>query len=263
MVNTLPKQTTTEQDIEQNIEEDVWIPPMPPTDLIFDDGEPLETNQHRVAMNVLIRSYQQYRGEATDFYVGGNMFVYYSTAQVKNRDFRGPDFFVALDVDGQRDRLGWVVWEEDGRYPDTIIELMSPSTANVDLGLKKQLYDRIFKTQDYFVYNPFDANSLRGWHRHNTYEAIEPDSRGWLWCESLGLWLGTWVGTIDRENLTWLRFYDSTGALVLLPEEAAQQRAESEAQRAESEAQRAESERQRAERLAQRLRELGEDPDHI
>jgi hypothetical protein len=86
----------------------------------------------------------------------------------------------------------------------------------------------------------------------------------------LGLWLGTWVGTIDRENLTWLRFYDSTGALVLLPEEAAQQRAESErqraeseAQRAESEAQRAESEKQRAERLAQRLRELGEDPDHI
>jgi hypothetical protein len=87
-------------------------------------------------------------------------------------------------------------------------------------------------------------------------KAIEPDSRGWLWCESLGLWLGTWVGTIDRENLTWLRFYDSTGALVLLPEEAAQQRAESEAQRAESE-------RQRAERLAQRLRELGEDPDHL
>lgn len=31
-----------------------WEPPMPPTDLIFDDGEPLETNRHRVAMNLLI-----------------------------------------------------------------------------------------------------------------------------------------------------------------------------------------------------------------
>ena len=274
MVNTLPQQATNELDD--------WIPPMPPTDLIFDDGEPLETNQHRVAMNVLIRSYQQYRGEATDFYVGGNMFIYYSSTQVKNRDFRGPDFFVVLDVDGQRDRLGWVVWEEDGRYPDTIIELMSPSTAKVDLGLKKQLYDRVFRTQDYFVYNPFEPNSLQGWHHRDSYQAIAPDSRGWLWCESLGLWLGTWQGTIDRETLTWLRFYDLSGALVLLPEEAAQQwaeaeaqraddeklradgeaqRAEAETQRAEAETQRADGERLRAERLATRLRELGEDPD--
>lgn len=263
MVNTLPQQTAN--DIETND----WTPPMPPTDLIFDDGEPL-TNQHRVAMNVLIRSYQQYRGESTDFYVGGNMFIYYSTTQVKNRDFRGPDFFVVLDVDGQRDRLGWVVWEEEGRYPDTIIELMSPSTANVDLGLKKQLYDRVFRTQDYFVYNPFEPNSLQGWHHRDSYQAIAPDERGWLWCESLGLWLGTWEGTIDRETLTWLRFYDASGALVLLPEEAEAQRAEAERLRAEAEAQRAESERLRAEaerfraeRFAARLRELGEDPDSL
>ncbi|MFN9649126.1 MAG: hypothetical protein ACK58Z_11665, partial [Pseudanabaena sp.] len=115
------------------------------------------------------------------------------------------------------------------------------------------------------------------WHRNSTYEAIAPDERGWLWCESLGLWLGTWQGTIDRETLTWLRFYDQSGALVLLPEEAAQQRAETEAQRAEAEAQRAEieaqraeteaqraeTERLRAERLAARLRELGEDPDSL
>ncbi|WP_286824682.1 hypothetical protein [Microcystis sp. LSC13-02] len=29
-------------------------PPIPPEDLIFDDGEPLETHRHRKAMNVLI-----------------------------------------------------------------------------------------------------------------------------------------------------------------------------------------------------------------
>jgi len=258
MANPLAQQTTTA------IEHDDWTPSMPPTDLIFDDGEPLETNQHRVAMNVLIRSYQQYRSADTDFYVGGNMFIYYSTTQVKNRDFRGPDFFVVLDVDGQRDRLGWVVWEEGGRYPDTIIELMSPSTANVDLGLKKQLYDRVFKTQNYFVYNPFEPNSLQGWHRHsNAYQPITPDERGWLWCESLGLWLGPWSGTIDRETLTWLRFYEPSGELVLLPEEAAQQRAEAEKLRADAEAQRAESLRLKAEKLAARLRELGEDPDNL
>jgi Uma2 family endonuclease len=94
---------------------DSWNPPLPPTNLIFDDGESLETTQHRVAMNVLIRSYQQYRADQTNFYVGGNMFIYYSSTQIKNRDFREPDFFVVLDVDGER--LGWVVWEEEGLYP--------------------------------------------------------------------------------------------------------------------------------------------------
>ena len=43
--------------------EDFWEPPPPPTDLIFDDGEPLESNRHRIAMNVLIRSLQQGYGE--------------------------------------------------------------------------------------------------------------------------------------------------------------------------------------------------------
>jgi len=47
------------------------------------------------------------------------------------------------------------------------------------------------------------------------------------------LWLGTWQGTIDRETLTWLRFYERSGALFFLPEDAAQQRARAESQRAE------------------------------
>jgi hypothetical protein len=81
-----------------------------------------------------------------------------------------------------------------------------------------------------------------GWHRNSSYREIIPDHRGWLWCATLGLWLGPWAGTIDRETLVWLRFYDADGQLVLLPEEAVQQRAE---------------------RLAARLRELGEDPDSL
>lgn len=33
-----------------------WQPPMPHIDLIFDNGEPLESNRYRIAMNTLIRS---------------------------------------------------------------------------------------------------------------------------------------------------------------------------------------------------------------
>lgn len=205
-----------------------WEPPMPPTDLIFDDGEPLETNRHRNAMNILINCINQAFADRNDFFAGGNMFVYYSSTQAKNRDFRGPDFFVVFNIDGSYPRQGWVVWEENGRYPDVIVELMSPSTAEVDVGAKKDLYEQVFRTRDYFVFNPFDPNSLQGWSLDaaDHYQPLALNEQGWLWSETLGLWLGTWQGTIYRETAEWLRFYDEEGSLVPLPEEAAQQQLE-------------------------------------
>jgi Uma2 family endonuclease len=251
----------------------------PPTDLIFDDGVPMESNRHRIAMNVLINSLEQGFVDRNDFFVGGNMFIYYSAEQVRNRDYRGPDFFAVLDVDGTIPRQGWVVWEENGRYPDIILELQSPSTANHDTGIKKDIYERVFRTPDYFIFDPFDPNSLRGWRLDASfrYQQLLPNEQGWLWCETLGFWLGTWEGTIHRETATWVRFYDESGNLILLPEEAAQQQAEVAQQQAEfaqqqaevaqqqAEAaqQQAERERQRAERLAARLRELGDDPNAL
>jgi Uma2 family endonuclease len=262
-----------------------FAPELPPTNLIFDDGEPLESLRHGTAMNVLIRSLEHAWRDRTDFYTGGNMFVYFNLNQLRNRDFRGPDFFVVLDVDGTKERKAWVLWEEGGRYPDVIVEFLSDSTAATDKGEKKQIYEQTFRTPDYFVFDPFEPNSLEGWHlnaRH--YQSLEPNDRGWLWCEALDLWLGTWEGTIQRQSGAWLRFFDQAGNVLLLPEEAAQQRAEEERQRAEEERQRAEEERQRAEeerqraaivsqeldqerqrsqRLAERLRELGLDPKQM
>ncbi len=67
-----------------------WQPPEPPTDLIFDDGVPLESNRHRIAMNLLIDAAQNALQDRPDSFVGGNMFVYYSREQAMNRDFRNP-----------------------------------------------------------------------------------------------------------------------------------------------------------------------------
>ena len=142
---------------------------------------------------------------------------------------------------------------------------MSPSTADVDKGVKKELYERTFHTADYYVYNPFEPTSLQGWHLNDSqrYQPLGANTRGWLWCQTLELWLGTWSGSIQREppngTCQWLRFYDRQENLVLLPRELAQQ----ERQRAQTAQQQAEQERQRAERLAVRLRDLGEDPNTI
>jgi Uma2 family endonuclease len=116
------------------------------------------------------------------------MFIYFSREQAKNRDFRGPDFFAVLNVDGKRERQGWVIWEEEGRYPDVIVELTSPSTARTDKVRKKAIYEGTFRTPDYFIYDPFDGNSLQGWHlgADQRYHSLERNERGWLWCETLG-----------------------------------------------------------------------------
>ena len=228
---------TSEPTSQLNYEPEFYIPP--PTDLPYDDGEPLESNRHRIAMNTLIDSLEQTWSDRTNFFCGGNMFIYFSSAQVRNRDYRGPDFFVVLDVDGSRSRQTWTVWEEGGRYPDVIVELLSASTAEADLGIKKNLYEQVFKTPDYFVFNPFDPNSLQGWHLDGLrYQPLVANEQGWLWSQSLELWLGTWEGTINRETAVWLRFYDTQGRLVLLPEEAAQQQATAAQQQLAAEQQR-------------------------
>jgi len=260
--------------------------------LIIDDGEPMESNNHRISMNLLIQSLKYHWRDREDFFVGGNMFVYYSPNQVKNQDFKGPDFFVVLDVDGTRHRDAWIAWEEDGSLPDMVIELMSPSTAEADLTTKKDIYERKFKTQDYFVCDPNNPSLLKGWTLINRrYKSLSANEQGRLYCESLGLWLGVWQGKIENSQGNWLRFFDADGNVVLLADEAADQRADLERQQKELERlekeqaiqqkeqaiqqkeqaiqqkeqaiQQLEMERLQKERLAAKLRDLGINPDEI
>jgi Uma2 family endonuclease len=228
----------------------IEVPDIPDIDLPYDDGEPLESNWHRLQINLLGDMLHQHWPERTDFFAGGNMFVYYSLEQARTRDYKGPDFFVVLGVNGTRPRHSWIVWQEEGRYPDVIVELLSPTTIAQDLGPKKDLYERVFRTSEYFCVNPDDW-SLRGWRlEHMRYAALQPDARGWLWAETLQLWLGIQEGGFQGTSTNWLRFFTPAGMIVSTGEEAAETahtRAETERARAEAEQARAEAERVRAE----------------
>jgi len=225
-------------------------------ELPAEDGIPMESNWHRSAMNLLIDSVHALWHDRNDYFVGGNMFIYFSLAQLNRKQYRGPDLFVVKQVDGSRDRDSWVVWKEDGRYPDVIVELASPSTINNDLTVKKDLYEHTFRTPDYFCYDPSDQ-TLQGWHLRNTaYVELTPNAQGWLWVEALDVWLGGWEGEFQRIHAVWPRLYTAEGQLVLTLAEADKQSAEMEKQRAETE-------KQRAERLAAKLRELGIDPESL
>jgi Uma2 family endonuclease len=256
------------------------VPPLPRIKLLEGDGEPLESDWHVVQIHLLDELVRQLWSGRTDFFCGGNMFIYYSLRQARSVRrgrplYKGPDFFVVKDVDGTKPRKYWSVWAEEGRYPDLIVELLSPSTAQKDKEDNLRLYAHTFRTNEYFWYD-IDTGELAGFRlREGEYVPIEPDERGWLWSRELGAYLGIWEGVYQGRRYRWLRLYYPDGSLVptaaeaerqraeqaLQQAEAERQRAEQALQQAEAERQRAEAERQRAERLAQRLRELGYEPD--
>jgi Uma2 family endonuclease len=240
------KELEISQDTIKDIRENVILPP---SDL-YSDEPPLETELHLEQIMLLIKCLKWLWRHRTDFYAAGNLTIYYSLKKRKSEDFRGPDFFVVLDTE-PKTRKSWTVWEEDGKYPNVILEILSPTTANIDKGLKKKLYQDTFRTPNYFWFNP-ESLEFDGFHLvEGRYESLQPNNQGHLWSQQLGLYFGIYQGL--------LRFFTPEGQLVLTPEEVAQQ----ETQRAEQETQRAEQETQRAERLAAKLRELNIDPDTI
>ncbi len=214
----------------------------PPTDL-WSDEPPLESDLHLQQIILLLTSLDWLWQDKNDYYASGNLTIYYNERQLKKRDFCGPDFFVVLDTE-KRPRKSWVVWGEEGKYPNIIIEILSDSTANIDRTTKKNLYQNIFRTPDYFWFDPntleFQGFTLMG----GQYQPITPNEQGYLWSEQLGLYLGVF------ENK--LRYFTFEGELVPTPSESALQERIAK-----------ETAQQEAEKLGRRLRELGINPDEI
>lgn len=188
---------------------------MPPTqyDLPCSDGNKMETYRHKLQMDLLIETLQPWTRARSDGFVSGDMFVYYSLQQVKNKDFKGPDFFAVLDVP-KGERLSWVCWEE-GKSPDVVIELLSPSTARYDKTEKKDIYQNAMKVGEYYWYNPFDSDDFKGFQIHNgRYQEIQPDPQGNLVSHKLGLQLVRWEGEYYDVAATWLRWAYPDGTLI-------------------------------------------------
>ena len=184
------------------------------------------------------------------------MFIYFSLVQARQRDYRGPDFFIVTDVDGRYQRDAWVVWEENGRYPDLIIELLSPSTADVDKTVKKTLDERMFRTSEYHCHDPA-SQELSGRHlQGEEYAPLTPGPHGRLWSTSYSSGWETTRGFSCEKKGSRLRFFDDEGQAVPTAEESDRTQAEAEHQRAEAERQRAEAERQRAEAAEAELTRL-------
>jgi len=166
-----------------------------------------------------------------------------------------PDVQVVLDVPGDEPRSSYRVWEE-GKAPDFVLEVASPSTERRDALLKAQEYARIgvreywrLDPEGSLMSSPLERYEASGGVCGRPATEVRGSRRRPLWSAVLGLELRS----ARQSGATVLVFRDPTtghefdGALA-----QAEERANAEAQRASAEARGRRAAEERASAEAQR-----------
>ena len=113
------------------------------------DGKPMadtERNQ-REMINTMFALRQPL--EPLGHHVGGNLIIYYNPEN--GLDHLSPDVFVALDRDAGL-RESWKTWLE-GKFPEVVVEIASPSTQQRDLNEKVERYGAL-GAREYYIHDP-------------------------------------------------------------------------------------------------------------
>ena len=199
--------------------------------------------------------------EREDVLVAMELAVYYRRGN--NRVWLQPDVQVVHGVGRSPSRSTYLVWEE-GKPPDFVLEVASPSTADRDAQHKVGEYASV-GVREYWRLDPageLTAKPLEGYVAsaggYEPVPAVAAGGRTWLWSEVLGLELRG----ERRERGTVLVFRDPrTGEEWASADERERLAVERERQAAEERASAAEREREAAERereAAEREREAAE-----
>jgi Uma2 family endonuclease len=217
------------------------------------DGRPMaETDDHRDLMAEQIETLKMYKAGDPRFYVSGNLLVFYEPG---NRwRHVAPDVFVVRGVP-KHNRDNYLIWEE-GKGPESIIELTSRSTKKEDLEDKFRLYRDVLKVSEYFLFDPHNEYldpPLQGYRLRNGKFVRIRAVNGRLPSKVLGLHL--------EQSGSKLRLYDpKTRRYVPTPQEViehantARRQAEAARRQAELARRQAEAARQEAEANNEKLR---------
>lgn len=218
------------------------------------DGRPMgETPRHADNLAYLVHMLRMWYERESQVFIAGNMFLYYVPGD--RLKHLSPDVFVVHGVPKHTtpERRRYLVWEEEGKAPDFVIELTSDTTREEDVDDKMTIYRDILQVKEYFLYDPYEEYMdppLQGYRLvEGQYQAIEL-VEGRLPSETIGLHLEASEG--------FLRLFDPVTRLwIPTPPEEHQGRllAEMEWQRAQEERQIALVERQRAQEERQRALE--------
>ncbi len=154
----------------------------PPTavDYPSSDGKPLAENDPQLhAILYAVGALRVYYGNRPDVYVSGDLLVYYEEGNP--RVSVAPDAFVVFGVE-DRIRMNYKVWEE-GKGPDFVLEVASPSTWREDVRRKPGIYAGL-GVREYFLFDPMGAHytpRLQGYRlvagRYERLTAVESIDR--------------------------------------------------------------------------------------
>jgi Uma2 family endonuclease len=193
------------------------------------ETEPMESEHHLMALILFYTLLRERFADREDVFLGADLVCYFSDLQVKNKDFRAPDGLVVLGVE-PRERQGWIVWQEGGRYPDLVVEMMSPSTREVDLGKKLATYTNVWRVREYLALD-LESGELHAFLRRGLdYERHLLRLGDLIESDVLGAFVGVSDAPYHRHRGPWLRLFSADGELV----PTAAERAEAESRRAEA-----------------------------
>ena len=115
------------------------------------DGEPMSENQWQyVAMTDTVSALANHFMQRPDVFVAGDLLVYYRMNDNATRV--APHVFVVFGATGKHLRDSWIVWRE-GRAPDFVMEVASPSTWQRDAAEKRDIYAEM-GVSEYWRYDP-------------------------------------------------------------------------------------------------------------
>jgi Uma2 family endonuclease len=226
------------------------------------DGKPMaETDVHRDLMVDLIAALAWRFRDDPEFYVSGNLFVYYQEGDAHK--VVAPDVFVVRGVPKRRRRI-YKVWDET-KGPDLVIELTSASTDVEDRGNKRAVYEEL-GVKEYFIFDPEAARTrFTGFSLKDGFLVPAPPTRA---AGDLIVYASAVLGLELHGRRSELRWVDpATEEALPIPRDAYEQSsaalelAERERERAEREHEIAKRERERAEQgheIAERERERAE-----
>ena len=115
------------------------------------DGEPLaESDLQFTPLTETVHTLRhRYRGRS-DVFVAGNLLLYY---RMNDNEVRvAPDVMVVFGVEDYP-RDSYIVWREDGKVPDFVMEIASPSTYSRDVTDKRDVYASL-GVAEYWRFDP-------------------------------------------------------------------------------------------------------------
>ena len=197
------------------------------------DGEPMaESKLQYTPLTDTVSALENYFIDRSDVFIAGDLLLYYRMNDNQTRV--APDVFVVFGAAGNHPRDSWLVWRE-GKAPDFVMEIASPSTWERDAAEKREIYAnmgvteywRFDPTGEHFTPELVGETLVEGQYRELP---LERDGEDRLWGRSAVLGLDIYV----LPGLE-LRLYDPvSGQWLLTPRESEEGRLAAEAALQES-----------------------------